>query len=170
MTVLITLTTAGSDTGPFNLYSNIDGFFTAFATSVSKLALVAGYTSTVVPNFTSIVQVRSTGVCTNFININVTGAPTTTSTTTSTSSTTTTSTTICLNNQPISLRYHLSSGALSCSQSPSTYYTFDNTNYTTTDKLFTNNNCTGVAPVGYYSNGSIFRYWNGTNLGTPSGC
>jgi hypothetical protein len=76
----------------------------------------------------------------------------------------------CAVNQPILLRYHPSSGALSCSQSPSTYYTFDNTNYATTDRLFTNNNCTGVAIDGYYSNGIIVRYWNGTNLGAPVGC
>ena len=32
MTVLITLTTAGTDSGPFTLYSNIDGYGTPFAT------------------------------------------------------------------------------------------------------------------------------------------
>ena len=36
MTVLLTLTTAGSDTGPFNLYSDVDGYISAFETGVSK--------------------------------------------------------------------------------------------------------------------------------------
>ena len=36
MTVLITLTVAGADSGPFNLYSNTDGFVAAFETGVSK--------------------------------------------------------------------------------------------------------------------------------------
>lgn len=94
MTVLITLTTAGSDTGPFNLYSDANGYTTAFATNVSKLQLVSGYTSTNVPDFTSTIQVRSLGVCTNFINITVTGGvPFTTTTSTTRPITTTTTTT-----------------------------------------------------------------------------
>ena len=87
MTVLITLTIAGSDSGPFDLYSNVDGYTTAFETGVSKSALVAGYTSNLVPNSTITVRVRSTGVCTNFIDIPIGGITTTTS---STSTTTTT--------------------------------------------------------------------------------
>jgi uncharacterized protein (TIGR02145 family) len=81
MTVLITLTTAGIDAGPFDLYSNVDGYTTAFETGVSKSALVAGYTSNLVPNSTITVRVRSTGVCTNFIDIPIGGITTTTSST-----------------------------------------------------------------------------------------
>lgn len=88
MTVLITLTTAGTDTGPFNLYSNVDGFVTPFATGVSRSALLAGYSATTVPNGTTTIRVMSTGTCTNYIDI-----PVTTTTTTSTSSTTSTTTT-----------------------------------------------------------------------------
>jgi hypothetical protein len=87
MTVLTTLTTAGLDAGPFDLYSNVDGYSVAFETGVSRSALLAGYTSTVVPDFTTTVRVKSTGVCTNFIDIPITGITTTTS---STSTTTTT--------------------------------------------------------------------------------
>jgi hypothetical protein len=90
MTVLITLTLAGTDTGPFDLYSDVDGFVSAFETGVSKVALQAGYSSSLVPNGATVIRVKSTGVCTNFIDINVV---TTTTTTTSTSSTTTTTTT-----------------------------------------------------------------------------
>jgi hypothetical protein len=69
MTVLITLTVAGADSGPFNLYSNIDGFTSAFETGVSKAALLAGYSSALVPNFTTVIRVLSTGDCTNYIDI-----------------------------------------------------------------------------------------------------
>ena len=82
MTVLITLTTAGLDAGPFDLYSNVDGYSVPFETGVSKLALLAGYTSTLVTDNTITVRVRSTGVCTNYIDIPIGGITTTTTTTT----------------------------------------------------------------------------------------
>lgn len=91
MTVLITLTTAGTDSGPFNLYSNLDGYVTPFATGVAKSALVSGYSSSAVPNSTTIIRVTSTGVCTNHIDITIGLVPTTTTTTIA--PTTTTSTT-----------------------------------------------------------------------------
>jgi hypothetical protein len=93
MDVLITLTTAGADTGPFNLYSNVDSYTTAFETGVAKSALVAGYLSTLVPTSTNYIRVKSTGRCTNYIDIFVTGSATTTTTTTSGGSPTTTTTT-----------------------------------------------------------------------------
>jgi hypothetical protein len=93
MDVLITLTTAGADTGPFNLYSNVDSYTTAFATGVAKSALLAGYLSTVVPASTTYVRVKSTGRCTNYIDIFVVGSATTTTTTTNVPPTTTTTTT-----------------------------------------------------------------------------
>ena len=45
MTVLITLTTAGIDTGPFNLYSDVDGYLAAFESGVTRTSLLAGYSS-----------------------------------------------------------------------------------------------------------------------------
>ena len=93
MIVTITLTTAGTDTGPFNLYSDVDGFVSAFETGVSKAALLAGYTSTLVPNGTTIIRVMSANeLCTNFIDIVIGGECSTTTTTTSSSTTTTTTT------------------------------------------------------------------------------
>ena len=94
MNVLITLTTAGIDTGPFNLYSNTDSYVTAFQTNIAKSLLVAGYTSTVVPAGTTTIRVKSTGLCTNYVDIYVTGSGTTTTTTTIPGTTTTTTTTI----------------------------------------------------------------------------
>lgn len=81
ITVLITLTIAGSDTGPFDLYSDTDGFVTPFETGVTKSALLAGYTTSLVPDSTGTIKVVSTGECTNYIFI-VIGATTTTTTTT----------------------------------------------------------------------------------------
>jgi len=90
MNVLITLTTAGADTGPFNLYSNVDNYTTAFETNISKGILVAGYTSTIVPPGTTAVRVWSGGICTNYVDIILTVPATTTTTTTAASTTTTT--------------------------------------------------------------------------------
>jgi hypothetical protein len=71
-TAIITLTgTVGADAGPFNLYSDVDSYATPFESSISKSALVAGYTSTSVPNLTSVVRVKSIGTCTNHIDIAV---------------------------------------------------------------------------------------------------
>ena len=91
MTVLITLTLAGSDTGPFNLYSDENGYTTPFQTGIAKSLLVAGFTTGTVPDGTSIIRVTSEGVCGNHIDLNIIGN--TTTTTTSTSSTSSTSTT-----------------------------------------------------------------------------
>lgn len=94
MTIVITLTTAGADTGPFNLYSDVDGFVSAFETGVSKAALVAGYTTTLAPNGTTTVRVMSNNpLCTNYIDIPVLPCGSTTTTTTSSSTTTTSSST-----------------------------------------------------------------------------
>jgi hypothetical protein len=90
MTVLITLSVAGSDTGPFNLYSDLDGYTSAFETLVPKSALVAGYSSTLVPDYTTIIRIISIGTCKNYIDVNVS----TTTTTTTAAPTTTTTTTV----------------------------------------------------------------------------
>lgn len=90
MTVLITLTAAGTDSGPFDLYSNFDGYVTSFETGVSKAALLGGYTSVVVPDATTVIRVKSTGNCVNYIDIVLTNLTTTTTTTVAPTTTTTT--------------------------------------------------------------------------------
>lgn len=96
MTVLITLTSAGLDTGPFNLYSNLDGYISPFDINVSKLDLLNGYLCTVVPIGTTTIRIQSVGVCTDYIDVvlttttTTTVAPTTTTTTTAAPTTTTT--------------------------------------------------------------------------------
>lgn len=81
MTVLITLTTAGDNTGPFNLYSNVNFYTTAFAIGVSKAELIDGYISNVVPDGTTNIRVKSSGSCINYIDIPVSPTTTTTSST-----------------------------------------------------------------------------------------
>lgn len=84
MTVTITITSPGANTGPFDLYHNLDGFSTAFETSVPKSSLTAGYLSNLVPDGATIIRVQSTGTCTNYIDLAISGAPATTTTTTTT--------------------------------------------------------------------------------------
>jgi hypothetical protein len=82
-TVLIELTYAGGDTGPFNLYSNLDGFVTPFETDVEKSALEAGYISILVPEGTTFIRVMSNNpFCTNFQDFEIDGPPITSTTTT----------------------------------------------------------------------------------------
>lgn len=96
MTVLVTLTLAGSDTGPFNLYSDVDGYTTPLATGVAKASLEAGYSLTGVPDAASVIRATSTGTCTNYLDMYLTGGTTTTSTSSSTTSTSTTSIVDCI--------------------------------------------------------------------------
>ena len=90
MTVLVTLTLAGTDVGPFNLYSNVDGYVNAIATGVSRAALLAGYNLTGVPDTAAVIRAKSTGTCTNYLDMPLSGGTTTTSTSSSTTSTSTT--------------------------------------------------------------------------------
>jgi hypothetical protein len=80
MTITITLTSAGSDSGPFDLYTNATGSFTLMESGVSKITLLSGYTVTTLDG-TTVVRVQSTGECTNYQDIPV-GLTTTTTTTT----------------------------------------------------------------------------------------
>lgn len=101
MTLFITLTLAQADTGPFNLYSNVDGYLSAIAVNVSKATLLTGLSLPSAPNGTTIVRVKSTGVCNTVLDLplgvttttSTSSTSTTSSTTTTTSSSTTTSTT-----------------------------------------------------------------------------
>jgi hypothetical protein len=87
MTVLLTLTTAGTDSGPFDLYSSSDAYTVPFETNISKALLVAGYTSSLVPDFATTVRVVSLGNCLNSTDIVLSTTTTTTSSTTTTTTT-----------------------------------------------------------------------------------
>jgi hypothetical protein len=90
MTVLITLTAAGPDTGPFDLYTDLDGYVTPFETGITKNQLLAGYISVIVPDFATIIRAKSEGMCINFVDLVLDYLITTTTTTISPTTTTTT--------------------------------------------------------------------------------
>jgi len=69
MTIKITLTTAEADTGPFDLYSNVDAFMSSFDVDITQGQLLAGYTTSDAPDGTTIVRVQSKGNCTSYVDI-----------------------------------------------------------------------------------------------------
>jgi hypothetical protein len=69
MTALLSILTAGEDTGPFDIYSNVDGFISAFEANVPKASLLSGYPSANIPNGTLIILFKSKGLCTNSISV-----------------------------------------------------------------------------------------------------
>jgi len=72
--VIIKLTTAGTSTGPFNLLSDYDSYVTPFETNIAKTTLVTGYTSSLVPNTATTIRVLSSGSCTNYVNLLISGS------------------------------------------------------------------------------------------------
>ena len=79
-TVLITLTTTGANTGPFDLFSDADSYVAPFETGVAKIDLTSGYTSSLVPDLATIVRVQSDGACVNYIDLTIVTTTTTTTT------------------------------------------------------------------------------------------
>lgn len=65
----ISLTSAAIDTGPFDLYSDTDSFVTPFESAVSKASLLTGFLSSNVPDGTITCRVKSTGICTNYVDM-----------------------------------------------------------------------------------------------------
>jgi hypothetical protein len=61
MTATITLSTIGSSNGNFfDLYSDVDNFTVPFEYGVAKTSLVTGYTSTIIPDYSNLIKVKST--------------------------------------------------------------------------------------------------------------
>lgn len=71
MTATITLTTAGLDTGPFLLFSDLDGFTSAFESGIPKGSFnFPGYTTSLVPDGTEVIRVMSDNVdCGNYLDM-----------------------------------------------------------------------------------------------------
>jgi len=72
MTGIVTLTAAGIDTGPFYLYSNVDGFNVPFERNIPRVSLVAPAQLVVdtIPLGTTIVRVRSYNeTCSDYVDI-----------------------------------------------------------------------------------------------------
>lgn len=66
MTVLIKLI-AGLNSNLYNLFSDIDGYASAFETAISKSSIIEGYTSFLVPDGTNIIRVMEDGSSSNYI-------------------------------------------------------------------------------------------------------
>ena len=181
---IITLTTAGTDTGPFNLLSDVDSYVTPFETNRAKSSLIAGYTTNSVPDAATIVRVQSSGSCTNYIDLTypnttttstttttTTSPTTTTTTTTTTTSTTTTTTTVASTSW--SARYDVVTGSI-CSQTPVTVYTVSGAGFTTGDIIYTDASLTSpLIGYNYISEliaSTIFNMNSGTGVvGTSTG-
>jgi len=93
MNIYILLTSVGADAGPFDLYSDTDGYVSAFENNISKASLLAGFASTNCPDGTVYVRIKSDGECLNYIDVHIEGVPIPPTTTTTSSSTTTTTST-----------------------------------------------------------------------------
>jgi len=106
--VLITLSTAGTDSGPFNIYSNVNGYTSAFETGVTRAQLLSGFPSAKAPDGTTSVRIKSMGICSNQIDVPVVGI----TSTTSSSSTTTTTTTLAFNTYLYSITVYNCSSCL----------------------------------------------------------
>jgi hypothetical protein len=77
-TATITLTTIGLAAGPFELYSDSDSYTVPFETGLTRAQLLAGFLSNNLPTSATIVRVKSTTYCVNYLDINVTPYTTTT--------------------------------------------------------------------------------------------
>jgi hypothetical protein len=137
MTVLVTLTLAGTDVGPFNLYSNVDGYTTPLATGISRAALIAGYSLAGVPDTAAVIRAQSTGTCTNYLDMYLSGGTTTTTSSTSTTTSTTTSVVPCLTGD--------TAAVASCAGGESALFTVSA------------GNTALITPGGYYYSGSGTR-------------
>lgn len=91
MTGIIQILNIGINADNFLLYSDVDGYLSAFESNVSRQSLIDGFPSDQIPNGTKIIRALSTTEdCPVQIDITV---PTTTTTTTTTIAPTTTTTT-----------------------------------------------------------------------------
>jgi hypothetical protein len=69
MTGILQISTIGLDAGPFNIFSNVNGFTSAFETGVTRNQLLTGHALSNVPNLTTTIRAVSVGQCTNYIDI-----------------------------------------------------------------------------------------------------
>ena len=117
--------------GPFDIYSDADGYVNVYAT-LSLAAITTG-TGVSVPDGTTHVKVQPLGVCIDPIYINVACAPSTSTTTSSTSTTTSTSTT---SSTSTTTSTSTSSTTTSTSTTSSTTSTTSSTTTTTIDPCY----------------------------------
>lgn len=72
MTILIQASNVGSDAGPFNLFSQVNGFTEAFETGITAAQLLIGFVSYNVPAGTTVVRIISNNPeCQNYVDVDV---------------------------------------------------------------------------------------------------
>jgi hypothetical protein len=82
---IITLTTLGLEAGPFDLYSDVDGYLTPFVIGEPASSFSgSGFYTGLVPDGTIVIKVQSQGTCTNSVYLAISGLPTPTPSPTST--------------------------------------------------------------------------------------
>lgn len=73
MYAFITISNAGANVGPFNLYSDVDGYISAFESNIPLATLEAGFATNNVPDGTVEIRVQSVNeLCNSFESIGVT--------------------------------------------------------------------------------------------------
>lgn len=83
MFAVITLSNLGPDAvGPYDLYSDVDGYVSAFESNVTQAELVAGFATSNVPEFTTIIRVKTGNSILSVCSFSVDTSITTTTTTT----------------------------------------------------------------------------------------
>ena len=154
-TVLVTINTPGSTTGPlFNIFSSVD-LVTPLVSGVAKTSLLSGYSVTTVPDAATSIRVQSTGTCTTYVDLSIT-TPTTT--------TTTTTTTVACTNVEYGYDETDSSAACAAAESAPVIYQW---NGTTLYDYNISNPCgpgSTIAASGYYSDGADVYFWDGTTF------
>jgi hypothetical protein len=150
-TVLVTINTPGSETGPnFDIFSNVD-LVTPLVSSVTKTSLISGYSVTTVPDAATSIRVKSIpGTCSTYVDLSIV-TPTTTTTTVACTT----------------VEYGYGEDQASACAAYIDFPEIFQYNGTT---LFLDNPgslCgagSTVAGQGYYSNGADVYYWDGTTL------
>lgn len=158
MNILVTITSAGANTGPFSIYGNVDNYATPLASSIAKSALQVGYTLNNVSDSITSIRIYSTGTCTNYIDLPVN--------TTSTNSGSAPSNTY----YNIALYYSSNFDNICSGLAEQDFFYIDTDIWDYAFKIYLDINGTTPAPVGYYSEGVGGRYWNGSTLGPQIGC
>ena len=137
---------------------------------MSKSSLLGGYTSVVVPDYTTSIRVKSTGDCVNYIDIVLVGLTTTTTTTETPTTTTTTTTAPIL--QDILLGYSGSDSATACTNiaTPVTRYIPAGEDWIAVTFLYQDVAGTIPANPGFYSDGAKWYNWDGAVFTSTGFC
>lgn len=163
MNILVTITSAGANTGPFNIYGNADNYATPLASNVAKSALQVGYTLNNVSDSITSIRIYSTGTCNNYIDL-----PVNVNSNTSNNSGDTPS------NTYYDIFLFQSSNSVDICSGPAVeagLFYIDTPALNFASKIYTDMYGNEPASAGYYSEGiEGYRYWDGSTLGPQISC